>query len=172
MKVVEVEPNYHGIHKSWHALQNFLVRVVRPKHPHIKSQDAAYKLAADYTNCWNILGYNYEKLKEKTAEYDLKIKQKKIASDTLNKELWTKLNNNRMHLANNLSLSFLVDRSLEHFRQVLKNEPRKSEKRRLSKKYDSDSDDIIIESPDISSSSSKVSSEMEIKHVIIFFFSK
>ena len=157
--MIEAEPNYHGINQSWRKLQDFLVKVVRAKHPNIKSQDAAYKQSADYVNCWNTLGYTYQKLKEKTEDNDLKIQQKKISSDSFPKELWTKLNDNREHLANNISLSFLIDRSLEHFRKVLKNEP-KVIKRNKSQKYDSDSDDIIIDTPDVRPSPSKVSGKV------------
>ena len=129
---------------------------MRAKHPNIKSQDAAYKQSADYVNCWNTLGFSYQKLKAQTADNDLKIQQKKVSSDAFPKELWTKLNNNREHLANNVSLSFLIDRSLEHFRKVIKKEPQVV-KRPSARKYDSDSDDIIIESPSDRPSSSKVS---------------
>ena len=145
-QVIEAEPNYHGINQSWRMLQEFLVKVVKAKHPHIKSQDAAYKQAADYINCWNTLGYTYQHLKQKTADNDLKIQQKKISSDAFPKDLWTKLNDNREHLANNISLSFLIDRSLEHFRKILKNEPKVPIKRKTAPKYESDSDEIIIES--------------------------
>ena len=104
------------------------------------------------------MGYTYQKLKDKTEDNDLKFQQKKVAFDSFPKELWTKLNNNREHLANNVSLSFLIDRSLEHFRQVIKKKS-KAVKHRAAYKNDSDSDDIIIESPNQSwntASSSKV----------------
>ena len=141
--MLDAEPNYYGINKSWRPLQDFLVKVIRPKHPHIKSKDAAYKLAADYIHAWETISFTYVKLKEKTSDNELRIQQKKIASDGLAKELWEKLNNHRMHMANNLSLSFLIDRSLDHFKMILKSEAEMAS----AKKYDSDSDDCIIESP-------------------------
>ena len=147
IEVIEAEPNYHGINISWRPLQKFLVKFMRSKHPHIKSQDAAYKQSAAYVNCWNIIGYTYQKLKEKTEDNDLKVQVKKVPTDYFPKYLWTKLNNNREHLANNVSLSFLIDRSLDHFRNVIKLELR-SLKRKVPDTNESDSDDIIIESPD------------------------
>ena len=120
IEVIEAEQNYHGIKLSWRPLKKFLVKLMRSKHPHIKSQDAAYKQSAAYVNCWNIIGYTYQKLKEMTEDNDLKVQEKKIPTDYFSKYLWTKLNNNREALANNVSLSFLIDRSLDHFRHVIK----------------------------------------------------
>ena len=111
---------YHGIAPSWRKLQKFFVSQVRTRHPSIKSQNACYKQAANYINCWITAGYSCTQLKGMIKTSDSKVQQGLESRDAFERKQWTLLNKKRRLLEETVSLSFLVDKSIEFFRAEIK----------------------------------------------------
>ena len=114
------KPNYHGVAPSWRKLQKFFVNQVRIKHPSIKSQNACYKQAANYINCWITAGYSCTQLKQMIRISDSNVQQGLESHDAFKRRQWALLNKKRKLLEETISLSFLLDKSIEFFRTEIK----------------------------------------------------
>ena len=131
-----------GEAEAWQPLRDWLAAAVRgpglARHPAATSIQAAAKIATDYSRAWATLGYTYSSLLQAVQDNEVKFQQKKVSKDTFQKDLWSRLNCKRDKMANNLSLSFLIDRSLEHFKKV-------SKESTAGEAADKDHDEVIFE---------------------------
>lgn len=117
-----VKPYSHDIGLSWRKLQKFFMDAVRTKHPSIKSQNARHKQAANYINCWIIAGHSYSNLKQMIRRSDSRVQQGQESHDAFKRRQWVLLNKRRKLLEETVSLSFLIDKSVEFLRLEIKAE--------------------------------------------------
>ena len=74
------------------------------------------KAAANHVKAWETLGYTYNELKIKTEKHDEAVKDKRVKMVAINEELWKQLSKIKSKLDFKMSASFLVDKSINHFR--------------------------------------------------------
>ena len=115
-----IEPDYHGTPPSWRKLQRFFINAVRIKHPSIKSQSARHKQAASYINCWVVTGHSYTELRQMIRESDSRVQQGSEAHDALKRRQWTILNKKRRLFEDTISISFLIDKTVEFFQTEIR----------------------------------------------------
>ena len=112
--------DYHGITQPWRRLQRFFMDVVRTKHPSIKSQSACHKQAASYINCWIIAGHSYTELRQMIRTSDLRVQKGLESHHSFKRRQWDLLNKKRRLFEETVSISFLIDKSVEFFRAEIK----------------------------------------------------
>ena len=112
--------NYHGVAPSWGRLQRFFEDVVKTKHPSIKSQSARHKQAASYINCWIIAGHSYAELRQMIRISDSRVQQGLESHDSFKRRQWDLLNKKRRLFEETVSISLLIDKSVEFFQTEIK----------------------------------------------------
>ena len=121
--VINTEPtkqNYHDVDPSWKGLQKFFEDVVKTKHPSIKSQSARHRQAASYINCWIIAGHSYAELRQMIRISDTRVQQGLESHDSFKKRQWNLLNKKRRLFEETVSISLLIDKSVEFFQTEIK----------------------------------------------------
>ena len=103
------------VHKAnpWVNLQNFFEQILKERNPDLKTQQWS-KHALEYVVCWKKLGYTYEKLKQLVIR-DVG-QQVKNNENGFQRDQWFRLNKIRSTFPAHISLSFLVDRTVEYFK--------------------------------------------------------
>ena len=134
--------SHHYIATSWRKLQEFFVRSLKDKSPNTNAHKQC-KQATDYINCWSTLGYSYLKLKQIITENDLVNK----GNNEFQINQWNRLNKIRKILPKHVSLSFLIDKTLEYFRMTTKINPNYTKARMSACTKMKLSTNIIIEKP-------------------------
>ena len=112
--------NYHGVAPSWGRLQRFFEDVVKTKHPSIKSQSARHRQAASYINCWIIAGHSYAELMQMIRTSDSRVQRGLESYDSFRRRQWDLLNKKRRLFEKSISISFLIDKSVEFFQTEIK----------------------------------------------------
>ena len=113
---------------SWKKLQNFFEKILKNKNPN-RTPKENIRHALDHVNCWIKLGYSYTKLK-RLINREPKTHENKSIKREFEINQWCRLNKIRGTLPNHISLSFLIDRTVEFFKFV-----------------DSDSQDVVTTMP-------------------------
>ncbi len=111
------------------SLHRYYVWVNRTKQK--KSDEESDMRALNWCECWQALGYDYRKLLSMVAFYENRQKTEGNKNE-LGLKLWKKLNGVRDQLSQGDSVSFVVDRTIEHYKLVI--EKRMKERAKIKKK--------------------------------------
>ena len=107
------------IPEEFKPLYEYYRRNVANKAELIKSKTAD-EWANRWIECWKKLGYTYKGLMSMVYKHDKSVAEKSADPSELPKKLWELLNKNRSRLPRISSVSFIADRTVEHFMTEIK----------------------------------------------------